>query len=168
MHSLTQNTYLNNELTMNIEYFKAITSALVTYREELFKSVQDIADNCELTAEQVEKIELGETNDLMMFFEYIKGAELYIFFEPKGADRNEPHDFEDMWNTYDKPTTMKDELVEKIKKVREAKDIKQGTLATMIGMSRQSYNNFENGRYDTAVTNFVKICNKLGISIELK
>ena len=130
--------------------------------------MQDIADNCELTEEQVELIELGETNDLMMFFEYIKGAELYIFFEPKGADRNEPHDFEDMWNTYDKPTTMKDELVEKVKKVREAKGINQGTLATMIGMSRQSYNNFENCRYDTSVTNFVKICNKLGISIELK
>lgn len=153
---------------MNIEYFKAITSALAAYREEFGKSVQDIADNCELTAEQVELIELGETNDLMMFFEYIKGAELYIFFEPKGADRNEPHDFEDMWNTYDKPTTMKDELVEKIKKVRESKGINQGTLASMIGMSRQSYNNFENGRYDTSVTNFVKICNKLGISIELK
>ena len=61
---------------MNIEYFKAITSALAAYREELGKSVQDIADNCELTAEQVELIELGETNDLMMFFEYIKGAEL--------------------------------------------------------------------------------------------
>lgn len=153
---------------MNIEYFKAITSALATYREELGKSVQDIADKCELTAEQVELIELGETNDLMMFFEYIKGAELYIFFEPKGTDRQEPHDFEDMWNTYDKPTTMKDELVDKIKKVREAKGINQGTLATMIGMSRQSYNNFENCRYDTSVTNFVKICNKLGISIELK
>ena len=153
---------------MNIEYFKAITSALATYRERLGKSVQDIADNCELTAEQVELIELGETNDLMMFFEYIKGAELYIFFEPKGADRQEPHDFEDMWNIYDKPTTMKDELVERIKKVREAKGIKQGTLASMIGMSRQSYNNFENCRYDTSVTNFVKICNKLGISIELK
>ena len=104
----------------------------------------------------------------MMFFEYIKGAELYIFFEPKGADREEPHDFEDMWNTYDKPTTMKDELVERIKKVRESKGINQGTLASMIGMSRQSYNNFENCRYDTSVTNFVKICNKLGISIELK
>ena len=153
---------------MNSEYFKVITSALATDREELGKSVQDIADNCELTEEQVELIELGETNDLMKFFEYIKGAELYIFFEPKGADRNEPHDFEDMWNTYDKPTTMKDELVEKVKKVREAKGINQGTLATMIGMSRQSYNNFENCRYDTSVTNFVKICNKLGISIELK
>ena len=38
---------------MNSEYFKAITSALATYREELGKSVQDIADNCELTEEQV-------------------------------------------------------------------------------------------------------------------
>ena len=99
--------------------------------------------------------------------EWINGV-LTLVDEPKGADRQEPHDFEDMWNTYDKPTTMKDGLVERIKKVRESKGINQGTLALMIGMSRQSYNNFENGRYDTSVTNFVKICNKLGILIELK
>lgn len=80
-----------------MNYRKVIGLRLKEFRKERGLTAYKIAQNGGIRIDQVKSIECGEMNyTIDTFLGYIVGCNLYMYFAEKSANREKPHDFEDI------------------------------------------------------------------------
>lgn len=54
---------------------------------------------------------------------------------------------------------------EKMKNLRNSRNLSQGELAKRVGVSRQTINMIENGGYNPTIELCIRICKELGVTL---
>jgi transcriptional regulator with XRE-family HTH domain len=57
------------------------------------------------------------------------------------------------------------EIGQRARNIRVNKNIKQGELSETLGIAQSSYSRFENGLYDMPLSEVIKLCDYLGVSV---
>lgn len=57
------------------------------------------------------------------------------------------------------------EIGQKARNMRLNKNMKQAEISEIIDVSQPTYSKFENGDYDISLSELIKLCNYLGVSV---
>lgn len=79
----------------------SVGELLRQFREDAGLTKYRVAKEGDIGITQVTAIESGSNVTLDVFYSYIKGCNLYMYFAPKGEGRKPPHDFDDLWTQHD-------------------------------------------------------------------